>query len=86
MIRDELEKTIRKLSYPLKDEDKIKEILKRRLTKKEYKVLSFKASNMDLEDMCKELNVDMNRLTKIDGTLIKKINQEKIKHDIMVIS
>ncbi len=86
MIRDELEKTIRKLPYPLKDEDEIIEILKRRLTKKEYKVLKFKASNMDLEEMAKELKVDMDRLTKIDVTLVKKINQEKIKHDIMVIS
>jgi reverse gyrase len=86
MIRDELEKTIRKLPYPLKDEDEIITILKRRLTKKEYKVLTFKASNMDLEEMTKELKVDMDRLTKIDLTLVKKINQEKIKHDIMVIS
>lgn len=86
MIKNELEKTIRKLPHPLKDEDEIIAILKRRLTKKEYKVLKFKASNMDLEDMTKELNIDMDRLTKIDVTLIKKINQEKIKHDIMVIS
>ena len=54
--------------------------------KKEFKVLSFKALELDLEEMANNLKIDMDRLTKIDNGLIKKLNREKLKHEMMVIS
>jgi len=76
-IREELESHIRKLVRPLRDEDELKEILKVKLTKKEYKLLVKSATNEDL-------NMDLEKFEKAKAKLTKKLNQEKLKQKLMV--
>ena len=46
-LRDEIERHIRKLVQPLKEEDELKDVLKVKLTKKEFKILKNWAYNED---------------------------------------
>jgi hypothetical protein len=62
---------IRKLIKPLRSEEELIEILKKRLTKKEYKLLN---------DISQEIETSTELTTK----LIKKLNQEKLKQELMI--
>jgi len=84
MFQEELKKIIKKLSYPLKDDDELREALKRKLTKKEFKLLEYRvysATRIEIQD---KLNVDSDRLEDIEKRLIQKLNFEKIKYELMV--
>jgi len=83
-LRDEVEKQIRKLIKPLKSEEQLHEILKVKLTKKEFKILNNWAKNEVLADLLMKLNIDEERYGIIASTLIKKLNQEKLKQLIMI--
>ena len=83
MLRDEIEKDIRKLVRPLKGEDDLKEVLKIRLTKKEYKILTLKSTSTD-DEVANTLNMDTERYQKAKEKLTKKLNQEKLKQELMV--
>lgn len=80
---DGLMENINKLVGELKQEDELKEILKRRLTKKELKCFKLKIANASKEEMLKELNCDEERLEEIEKQTISKINQEKIKKELV---
>lgn len=67
---------------PLKDEMSLKEVLKRRLTKKEYKILDVLAYSKNAEDICTKLKLDAPRYNEIVLALIKKLNQEKLKQEL----
>ncbi len=84
MFQEELKKIIKKLSYPLKDDDALKIALKRKLTKKEFKLLEFRVYNATAQEMQDKLGVDKDRLEEIEKRLIQKLNFEKIKHGLMV--
>lgn len=81
-LRDEVESHIRKLVNPLKDEDELKAVLKVKLTKKEFKVLSTWANNEDIETLKEKIAMDEERYGDLSMKLIKKLNQEKIKQDL----
>jgi len=81
-LRDELEKHIRKLVTPLKEEDELKKVLKVKLTKKEFKVLTNWAFNEPVEPLLEKLGMDEERYGELSLKLIKKINQEKLKQEI----
>ena len=83
-LRDELEKNIRKLIKPLKDEDELSTVLKVKLTKKEFKIFKTWANKEELEPLLNKLTIDEERYKSIKDKLIKKINQEKFKQEIMV--
>jgi len=83
-LRDELEKNIRKLIKPLKDEDELSSVLKVKLTKKEFKIFKTWANKEELEPLLNKLTIDEERYKSIKDKLIKKINQEKFKQEIMV--
>jgi len=83
-LRDEIEKEIRKLVRPLKAEDELKDVLKVRLTKKEYKIVLLKSTNIKDDDIAKELNMNIDTYNKAKIKLTKKINQEKLKQELMV--
>ncbi len=83
-LRDEVEKHIRKLIKPLKEEDKLKAILKVKLTKKEFKVLNNWAENKEVEPLLEKLSIDEERYGELSLKLIKKLNQEKLKQEIMI--
>ncbi len=83
-LKDELEKNIRKLIKPLKDEDELKAVLKVKLTKKEFKIFKAWTNQEDLEPLLEKLSIDKDRYKVIKEKLVKKINQEKFKQEIMV--
>lgn len=83
-IYDALNEDIKILNRELKNEDEILEILKRRLTKKEYKYFMMKMEGFNYDIMRKELNVEGDRLMGIARTVSKKLNSEKIKHELSI--
>jgi len=81
---DELTKDIKKLVGILKDEDQLAEVLKRKLTKKEFKYYKMKIEQKDDEIIKMELNCDDQRLEAIKKQTILKLNQEKIKKELTI--
>ncbi len=72
------------LNKPLKSEDELIEVLKRRLTKKEMKVLRAKDRNLNDDEIALLINCDEHRVKKLYEGYVKKLNQEKIKQELMV--
>jgi len=83
LFREEVEKDINKLVGTLKLEDELKETLKRKLTKKEFKYYKLKIENTDDTTLMNELNCDSERLDEIKKQTIHKLNQEKIKKELI---
>jgi len=81
-LRDELEMHIKKLVHPLKEEDELKAVLKVKLTKKEFKILSSWANNDDIEALKEKISLDEAHYGALSIKLIKKLNQEKLKQAI----
>ena len=83
-LRDEIEKHIRVLVNPLKEEDEIAKVLKVKLTKKEFKLLNSWANSKNTQELLKKLNIDEERYKELSLKLIKKLNQEKLKQSICI--
>ncbi|MCK4442716.1 MAG: hypothetical protein KAU90_11980 [Sulfurovaceae bacterium] len=83
-LKDELEIHIRKLIKPLKDEDELKNILKIKLTKKEFKIFKAWADGEGLSTLLNKLSIDDKRYDILKEKLIKKINQEKFKQEVII--
>jgi len=83
-LRDELKRHIRKLIKPLKSEEDLTPILKIKLTKKEFKIFKAWANSEDLSALLQKLNIDEKRYKILKEKLIKKINQEKFKQEVMI--
>ena len=83
-LMDEVERHIRKLINPLKDEDELRAVLKVKLTKKEFKVLSAWANEDDMTTLLEKLGMDEERYGELSVKLIKKLNQEKLKQEMMI--
>lgn len=83
-FNQEIEKHIRKLILPLKEENELREVLKVRLTKKEYKLLQAWSQNVQQSEIIEQLNLDEEKYGELSTKLIKKLNQEKLKQEIMV--
>ncbi|CAA6818668.1 MAG: Unknown protein [uncultured Sulfurovum sp.] len=81
-LRDEVESHVRKLVRPLKEEDELKAVLKVKLTKKEFKVLSTWANNDDIEALKEKIGIDEERYGDLSVKLVKKLNQEKLKQEM----
>lgn len=81
-LHEEVTLHITKLVHPLKEETELKEALKRKLTKKEFKLLTAWAEASDIEMLKKKLNLDEARYEALAAKLIKKLNQEKTKQAI----
>lgn len=79
---EQLDKDIKKIVGTLKGEEQIVEILKRKLTKKEFKYFKLKIAGADEETMQKELQRDGERFEAIKKQTIVKLNQEKIKNEL----
>ena len=82
-IEKALLSTIDKLVGTLKSEEQLIEVLKRKLTKKEYKVYFAKESGKSIEDIKEMINDDEERIEEIYKTSCKKLNQEKIKKELV---
>ena len=83
-LRDEVEQHIKKLIRPLKDEDELRAVLKVKLTKKEFKVLNCWAKDEELKPLLEKLSLDEKRYEELSSKLIKKLNQEKLKQEMMI--
>jgi len=82
-LREQLTKNIKVLVRPLlEDTDELIEVLRRKLTKKEWKYLKCQMSGASESDICTELNCDTARLEEIAKQTVVKLNQEKIKNEI----
>jgi len=81
---EELTQDIKKIVGILKDEEQIIEVLKRKLTKKEFKFYKLKIANTDEATMLKELQCDSERFEAIKKQTVVKLNQEKIKKELIL--
>ncbi|TET87020.1 MAG: hypothetical protein E3J96_06315 [Sulfurovum sp.] len=83
-LNQEIEKHIRTLVRPLKDEETLTEVLKVKLTKKEFKLLKAWANETPQEEVQTSLNLDDERYGELSTKLIKKLNQEKLKQEMCI--
>ena len=83
-LNEEIEKHIKKLVYPLKEPEELLEVLKVKLTKKEFKLLRSWAEEKSQEEIQADLNLDEERYGELSTKLIKKLNQEKIKQAMCI--
>ena len=74
-----------KLVGRLKKEEELKEVLKKKFTKKEFKVFVALESGVSKEDVAKEIVGDTVRVDELYKTACKKLNQEKIKKELISI-
>jgi len=78
-----IELKIDKLVGTLKDEDELEEVLKKKFTKKEFKVFVAFSEGKSLEEVKTIINDDDQRIEEIYKTACKKLNQEKIKKELV---
>ena len=83
-LSTEIQKHIKKLVNPLKDEDELLETLKIKLTKKELKLLKAWAEGTNTQEIQTKLNLDEERYGELSAKLIKKLNQEKTKQAMCI--
>jgi len=81
-LEEALTNDIKILNFDLKEESELRLILKRRLTKKEFKFYNMKNEGISNEEIAKELALDEKRFEEISVTTIKKINSEKVKNEL----
>lgn len=83
-LTTEIEKHIKKLVNPLKDEEELLAVLKVKLTKKELKMLKGWAEGTSAEALQSALHLDEEQYGELSTKLIKKLNQERIKQAMCV--
>ncbi len=83
-LKNEIEKIIKKLVHPLKEEAELLTVLKVKLTKKELKLLKGWAEENTAEEIQSKLNLNEEQYGALSTKLIKKLNQEKIKQAICI--
>lgn len=76
-------KHIDKLVGVLRPEDEIKEVLKRKFTKKEYKTFVAFEEGKSLEEVIEIVKDDQERVEKLYKTACKKLNQELFKKELV---
>lgn len=76
---------IKILQGELKSEKELIEILKKRLTKKEYKVFCGIESGLEESKVADMVNMDEESMMETYKTVIKKLNQEKLKHELTIL-
>ena len=76
-------KHITKLVGTLKSEDELQEILKRKFTKKEYKVFVAFEEGKSIEEIKSIVKEDEETVQKHYKVACKKLNQEKFKQELV---
>ena len=80
---ESLTKHIEKLVGTLKQEDELKEVLKRKLTKKELKVFIAIEEGKTVQETMDVIKDDEQRVDELYKAACKKINQEKVKKELV---
>lgn len=75
---------IEKLVGTLKEEEELKEVLKRKFTKKEFKVFVAMEDAKDVSEIAKEIHTDEDRVQELYKNAVHKLNQEKIKKELII--
>ncbi|WP_292661077.1 hypothetical protein [Nitratifractor sp.] len=84
-IAETLAPKIRKPLGRFRPETDLKPALKRRLTKKEYKILFAEIDGTpDRETLMRSLRLDENRYRKLYESLEKKLNLDKVKRELFI--
>jgi len=78
-IEDTLQRLIKTINYPFKESQELEMALRKRLTKKEFKLFKELAAQHSKEQIAKNLNFDTQELQRVEKNLIKKLNQEQTK-------
>ncbi len=78
-----IELNIDKLVGTLKDEDELEETLKKKFTKKEFKIFVAFSEGKSIDEVKTVVNDDEERINEIYKTACKKLNQEKIKKELV---
>lgn len=78
-----LEENIKKLDRPLKSEEALIEILKKRLTKKEFKVLMLMVDSVSKEEQLQKLSLDEKRYEEVKTKALKKVNFNDLKEELL---
>jgi len=78
-----LQTNIKKLTSPLKNEEELIKILKRRLTKKEFKVLMMTVDNASKKEQLEKLSLDEKRYDEVKTKVFKKVNFNELKEELM---
>jgi hypothetical protein len=81
-LQTEIRNRISILIRPLKSDEQLSEILKKRLTKKEYKLLKSTSMGNSINYICEEFHIDEEKYSKLNAVLTKKLNQEKLKQEM----
>ena len=76
-------KHIDKLVGTLRNDDELKEVLKRKFTKKEYKVFVAFEEGKSIEEIKALVKEDDEKVEEHYKTACKKLNQEKIKKELV---
>lgn len=77
---------IDKLVGRLKDEEELLQVLKKKFTKKELKVFIAMEEETPISDIAKEIHTEEDRVKEIYKAAKKKLNQEKIKKELITFS
>ncbi len=77
---------IDKLVGTLKEEDELLQVLKKKFTKKELKVFIAMEKETPISEIAKEIHTDEDRVKEIYKASKKKLNQEKIKKELITFS
>ena len=78
-----IKKHIVKLVGILKDEDELQEVLKRKFTKKEFKVFVAFEEGKSIEEIKALVKEDDEKVQEHYKVACKKLNQEKIKKELV---
>jgi DNA-binding NarL/FixJ family response regulator len=76
-------KHIDKLVGTLRDDEELKEVLKRKFTKKEYKVFVAFEEGKSIEEIKTLVKEDEEAIEKHYKVACKKLNQEKFKQELV---
>ncbi len=76
-------KHIDKLVGTLRDDEELKEVLKRKFTKKEYKVFVAFEEGKSIEEIKAIVKEDEEAIEKHYKVACKKLNQEKFKQELV---
>lgn len=82
-LQEVLTKHIKVLQGQLKDNEELMVVLKKRLTKKELKVFLGIEEEVHTQELLAQLKCDEDRLKKLYEEAIWKINQERIKQELV---